>query len=105
VCYSGNSPHYVAKLRVVDPLLERTVRSAIPVREVLEVPMTTGTIKKVVSDRGFGFIAAEDEKEYFFHRGGLDSSIDFDRLIGGERVQFEVEASPKGPRAVQVRSA
>jgi CspA family cold shock protein len=95
----------VAKLRVVDPLLERTVRSAIPVREVLEVLMTTGTIKKVVSDRGFGFIAAEDEKEYFFHRGGLDSSIDFDRLIGGERVQFEIEASPKGPRAVQVRSA
>jgi len=67
--------------------------------------MTTGTIKKVVSDRGFGFIAAEDSKEYFFHRGGLDPSIDFDRLIGGERVTFEVEASPKGPRAVQVRSA
>jgi cold shock protein len=95
----------VAKLRVVDSLLERTVRSAIPVREVLEVFMTTGTIKKVVSDRGFGFIAAEDEKEYFFHRGGLDSSIDFDRLVGGERVQFEIEASPKGPRATQVRSA
>ena len=67
--------------------------------------MTTGTIKKVVSDRGFGFITAEDEKDYFFHRGGLDSSIDFDRLIGGERVTFEIEASPKGPRAVQVRAA
>jgi cold shock protein len=91
--------------RVVDPLLERTVRSAIRVREVLEVFMTTGTIKKVVADRGFGFIAAEDSKEYFFHRGGLDSSLDFDRLMGGERVQFEVEASPKGPRATQVRSA
>jgi CspA family cold shock protein len=87
------------------PLLERTVRSAIPVREALEVYMTTGTIKKVVADRGFGFIAAEDSKEYFFHRGGLDSSLDFDRLIGGERVEFEVEASPKGPRATQVRSA
>jgi CspA family cold shock protein len=95
----------VAKLRVVDHLLERTVRSAIPVREVLEVLMTTGTIKKVIADRGFGFIAAEDSKEYFFHRGGLDSSLDFDRLTGGERVQFEVEASPKGPRATQVRSA
>lgn len=67
--------------------------------------MTTGTIKKVVSDRGFGFITAEDEKEYFFHRGALDQSIDFDRLVGGERVTFEIETSPKGPRASQVRSA
>ena len=66
--------------------------------------MATGTIKKVVADRGFGFITAEDEKDYFFHRGGLDSSRDFDRLVGGERVTFEVESSPKGPRAVQVRS-
>ena len=67
--------------------------------------MTAGTIKKVVSDRGFGFIKAEDEKEYFFHRNGLDASLDFDRLQGGERVEFEVEQSPKGPRAARVRSA
>ena len=67
--------------------------------------MATGTIKKVVSDRGFGFIVAEDTKEYFFHRGGLDSSLDFDRLAGGERVEFDVEASPKGPRAINVHAA
>ena len=67
--------------------------------------MTTGTIKKVVADRGFGFITADDEKDYFFHRGGLDASIDFDRLVGGEHVVFEIETSPKGPRAIQVRSA
>ncbi len=67
--------------------------------------MTTGTIKKVISDRGFGFIAAEDAKEYFFHRDGLDASLNFDRLIGGERVEFEVEPSPKGPRATKVRAA
>jgi cold shock protein len=67
--------------------------------------MTTGTIKKVVADRGFGFIAAEDSKEYFFHRGALDSTLDFDRLSGGERVEFEVETSPKGPRAAKVRAA
>ena len=67
--------------------------------------MTTGTIKKVVADRGFGFIAAEDGKEYFFHRGGLDSSIDFDRLVGGERVDFEIEESPKGLRASSVHAA
>src|SRR5205814_10729017 len=71
----------------------------------LEVLMTTGTIKKVIADRGFGFIAAEDAKEYFFHRGALDSSLDFDRLVGGEKVEFEIEQSPKGPRANNVRSA
>ena len=67
--------------------------------------MTTGTIKKVVAERGFGFIVAEDAKEYFFHRNSLDPSLDFDRLAGGERVTFEIEQSPKGPRAEQVRSA
>src|SRR5437867_10522481 len=70
--------------------------------EKTEVHMPTGTIKKVVSDRGFGFIAAEDGKEYFFHRDGLDRSLEFDRLVGGEKVNFEVEASPRGPRAGKV---
>ena len=67
--------------------------------------MNTGTIKKIVSDRGFGFIAADDGKEYFFHRTGLTSSLDFDRLTGGEKVQFQIEQSPKGPRATNVQSA
>jgi CspA family cold shock protein len=63
--------------------------------------MQSGTIKKVVSDRGFGFIASEDGKEYFFHRSGIEGQ--FDLLQGGERVTFEVEASPKGPRAGRVQ--
>jgi CspA family cold shock protein len=71
----------------------------------VEVIVATGTIKKVVADRGFGFIVGEDTKEYFFHRDGLDSSLDFDRLNGGERVEFDVEQSPKGPRAAKVRAA
>ena len=67
--------------------------------------MATGTIKKIVADRGFGFITADDAKDYFFHRDGLDQSIDFDRLSGGEKVTFEVETGPKGPRAAHVRAA
>jgi CspA family cold shock protein len=67
--------------------------------------MATGTIKRVVSDRGFGFIVAEDEKEYFFHRGALDDTLDFDRLSGGEKVEFDIEQSPKGPRANKVHAA
>lgn len=67
--------------------------------------MASGTIKKVISDRGFGFITDDEAKDYFFHRDGLDAALDFDRLVGGERVEFEIEQSPKGPRAVRVRSA
>ncbi len=67
--------------------------------------MAEGTIKKVVSDRGFGFIAGQDGKEFFFHRSGMDMSLNFDSLTGGERVTFEVEQSPKGPRANRVRMA
>jgi CspA family cold shock protein len=65
--------------------------------------MSEGTIKKVVSDRGFGFIQASDGTEYFFHRSGMDSSLNFDALTGGERVSFEIETSQKGPRANRVR--
>jgi len=67
--------------------------------------VTTGTVKKVVADRGFGFITAADGKEYFFHRSGLQSSLDFDRLMGGESVEFDIEQSPKGPRAGSVRAS
>ena len=67
--------------------------------------MTSGTIKRVISERGFGFIADADGKEYFFHKDGLSSSLDFDRLVGGETVEFVVESGPKGARAVQVRTS
>lgn len=67
------------------------------------IMMATGTIKKVVSDRGFGFIAADDGKEYFFHRDGLEPSVSFNGLGGGERVTFDIEASQRGPRAQRVR--
>jgi cold shock protein len=69
-----------------------------------EVKVATGVIKKIVSDRGFGFITA-DTKDYFFHRNSLDSSLDFDRLNGGEKVEFDIENSPKGPAATRVRAA
>ena len=67
--------------------------------------MASGSIKRVVSDRGFGFIAADDGKEYFFHRSGLEPSLDFDQLMTGQRVDFQLEASAKGPRAANIRPA
>ncbi len=62
--------------------------------------MQSGQIKKLVSDRGFGFITGDDGQEYFFHRSG--TNVDFDGLRGGEKVTFEIERSQKGPRATRV---
>jgi len=66
--------------------------------------MANGSIKKIVADRGFGFITGEDGKDYFFHRDGLSESIDFDRLVGGEAVTFDVESNPRGPRASNIKA-
>jgi CspA family cold shock protein len=90
---------------VIDFFSNRSCDSRQPFEKTVEFTLANGTIKKVVADRGFGFITASDGKDYFFHRNALDSSLDFDRLSGGESVEFEIESSPKGPRAGRVRSA
>lgn len=65
----------------------------------------TGTIKKLVSDKGFGFIAVEGEsKDLFFHSNNL-SGVDFQSLREGDAVSFDTETTPKGPAAVNVRRA
>lgn len=64
--------------------------------------MQTGKIKKLVRDRGFGFISATDGREIFFHRSSLTNGV-FDSLTEEQAVEFEVEKSDKGPRAVDVR--
>ncbi len=64
--------------------------------------MHTGKIKKLVRERGFGFISDTDGKEVFFHQSGL-VEVQFDALKEEDNVEFEIEESPKGPRAVNVR--
>ncbi|NIS68688.1 MAG: cold shock domain-containing protein [Proteobacteria bacterium] len=61
-----------------------------------------GKVKRLIQDRGFGFIGAEDGREIFFHRSALDGT-DFNTLKEGNSVEFEVEKGPKGPRAMNVR--
>lgn len=64
-----------------------------------------GTIKKLVSDKNFGFISqSEGEKDLFFHANNLDG-ISFDELREGDAVTFEVEQGDKGPAAVNVKKA
>jgi len=62
-----------------------------------------GQIKRLIRDRGFGFITAEDGSEVFFHRSAL-AEEDFDALEEGASVEFELETGPKGPRAVGVKA-
>lgn len=64
--------------------------------------MHTGKIKKLVSDRGFGFIADTDGREVFFHQSSLVETS-FSDLTESQDVEFEVENSAKGPRAINVR--
>jgi CspA family cold shock protein len=64
----------------------------------------TGTIKRLIADKGFGFIAAGDGKEYFFHNSACTQTR-FDDLREGQSVSFDVGQGPKGPRAENVRVA
>ena len=64
--------------------------------------MATGTVKKLVGDRGCGFIAAQDGSEVFFHRTAVQGAA-FDSLTAGQNVEFNVEQGEKGPRAANVR--
>jgi len=61
----------------------------------------TGKIRSKIADKGYGFIRSdENDKEYFFH---LSQCItEFEQLSVGDQVEFDVEQSPKGMRAVDV---
>jgi CspA family cold shock protein len=63
-----------------------------------------GTIKRLVSDKGFGFVAAADGNEYFFHQSALNG-VSFGELREGEAVTFQTGQGPKGPRAENVTRA
>ena len=62
-----------------------------------------GTIKKL-TDKNFGFITQDDAEDLFFHANNLDG-ISFDQLREGDAVTFEIEKTPKGNAAVNVKKA
>lgn len=67
--------------------------------------MATGTVKRIVTDRGFGFIADDQGKEHFFHLSGLAQNVSIESLREGDKVTFETERSDRGPRATNVALA
>ena len=64
--------------------------------------MPSGTIARLLIDKGFGFIRDEGGIEHFFHRSSVRGSV-FELLLEGQRVEFTVEESAKGPRAGEVK--
>ena len=62
---------------------------------------TTGTVKWFNGSKGYGFISREDGDDVFVHYSAIQGE-GFRNLEEGQRVEFEVEDSPKGPQAVNV---
>ena len=62
--------------------------------------MSQGVIKKLVSDKGFGFIQG-DNGELFFHHSAVEGAS-FETLREGQSVEYTEGRGPKGPRAESV---
>jgi len=61
--------------------------------------MSNGTVKFFNNTKGFGFITPEEGgKDIFIHQSGL-----IDEITEGDQVSFDVEESPKGLNAVNVK--
>ena len=63
--------------------------------------MSNGTVKWFNSTKGFGFITGEDNKDIFVHQSAIQQE-GFRTLEEGQKVSYDVEASDKGDRAVNV---
>ena len=62
-----------------------------------------GRVKNIIGDRGYGFIAAEDHEDYFFHANALEGGLNFDDIQPNHAVVFEVKTGPTPFRAGAAR--
>jgi len=61
----------------------------------------TGTVKWFNNSKGYGFIGRDGGEDVFVHHSGIRGE-GFKTLDEGDRVEFVVESSPKGPQATDV---
>jgi len=62
-----------------------------------------GMVTNVKLDRGFGFILTADGRSIFFHRDDLAELLPFDQTLVHRRVEFEIQSTRKGPKAVKIK--
>ncbi len=64
----------------------------------------TGIIKKIIRQKGFGFIVPDDgSNDIFFHRGSLAPRVQFEDINEGDSVQFQTRRGEKGPVAFDLK--
>jgi len=63
----------------------------------------TGTVKWFNAGKGFGFIARDNGNDVFVHFSAIVDNGGYRELQEGQRVEFSIEDSPKGPKAANVR--
>ena len=67
--------------------------------------MAKGTIKRLILDRGFGFIQTAEDEDLFYHRNDIEG-VEFASLREGQEVEFEMGQGRGGrPQAEKVRLA
>lgn len=62
----------------------------------------TGVVKWFSNEKGYGFITREGGKDVFVHFSAIVQQDGFRSLAEGEEVEFSIEATDRGPQAVQV---
>ena len=63
--------------------------------------MAQGTVKWFNDSKGFGFITSEDGSDVFVHHTSIQGN-GFKTLAEGDKVSFDIEKGPKGPKAINV---
>jgi len=63
--------------------------------------MANGTVKWFNDSKGFGFITSEDGSDVFVHHTSIQGN-GFKSLAEGDKVSFDIEQGPKGPKAINV---
>ena len=66
--------------------------------------MSNGTVKWYNARKGFGFVEREDsEKDVFIHASAVKAA-GLKRLEVGQKISFDIEESPKGPNAINIKA-